>query len=79
MSTKSPRRTPSVSLAKAEHFSMEPLCEVLTKKVDELLDQRTALIAAGEKMELALIQSRVNRHILNDWETVIHAIEEESR
>lgn len=79
MSTKSPRRTPRVSLAKAEAGAMDSLCAALTKKVDELRDQRTALIAAGEKMELALIQSRVNRHIINDWETVIHAIEEESK
>jgi hypothetical protein len=39
-----------------------------------MVDQRSALIAAGEKMEWALVQFRVTHNSLREWQAVMHQI-----
>jgi hypothetical protein len=39
-----------------------------------MVDQRSALIAAGEKMEAALVQARSTPMCLREWQAVMHQI-----
>jgi hypothetical protein len=39
-----------------------------------MVDQRSALIAAGEKMELALLQARSTPTCLREWQAVMHQL-----
>ena len=39
-----------------------------------MVDQRSALIAAGEKMEAALVQARSTPTCLREWQAVMHQI-----
>lgn len=84
MST-TPRRTPRI-LPKEEamHSDLAFKCVVqlgqkLECRIDDLIDQRAALLAAGEKMHMALLQYHVRAHVIHEWQAVTHAIKEESQ
>ena len=73
MST-TPRRTPRIVPVASAASDAE-----LRARINELTDQCAALLAAGEKMHMALLQYHVRAHIIHEWQAVTHAIREKSK
>jgi hypothetical protein len=66
-----PRRTPRLTPAIARATVSEATLKAM---IGELIDQRAALLSAGEKMHTALLQYHVRSHVVSEWEAVTHAL-----
>ena len=71
-----PRRTPRITPAIERANISEATLKAM---LGELIDQRAALLSAGEKMHMALLQYHVRAHVIHEWQAVTHAIKERSK